>query len=158
MTPGAVPPCRYEPLPLGRAAFAAGLDPEAALLIHRDLERARRGFIMAGDLHISFLVVPSDEDVLSSAKKADSSPWQKMQNRFNSLGVRAPAPCNQTCPAWPDAAWQGSDSVEQEAVPYDTDCETSNLSNGPFFVRYSMPPVLACCETLFSACRACMGR
>lgn len=74
--------CRYEPLPLGKAAFAAGLEPAQAVLIHREMERARMGFIMQGDLHISFLVVPMDEDVLISAKKGDSTAYRAMEDIF----------------------------------------------------------------------------
>lgn len=83
-----MPSCRYEPLPLGKATFAAGLDPEQALLIHREMERARMGFIMQGDLHISFLVVPMDEDVLSSSKK-DSSAYRAMEDIFTGMQVCA---------------------------------------------------------------------
>ena len=73
---------------MGRATFAAGLDPEQALLIHREMERARMGFIMQGDLHISFLVVPMDEDVLVSSKKGDSSAYRAMEDIFTGMQVQ----------------------------------------------------------------------
>lgn len=55
------------------------------------MERARMGFIMQGDLHISFLVVPMDEDVLSSGKKGDSSAYRAMEDIFTGMQVRGAA-------------------------------------------------------------------
>ena len=76
---------------MGKATFAAGLEPAQALLIHREMERARMGFIMQGDLHISFLVVPMDEDVLTSSKKGDSSAYRAMEDIFTGMQVAAAA-------------------------------------------------------------------
>lgn len=72
-------------MPLGKAAFAAGLEPAQAVLIHREMERARMGFIMQGDLHISFLVVPMDENVLVSSQKGDSSAYRAMEDIFTGM-------------------------------------------------------------------------
>jgi len=58
------------------------------VLIHREMERARMGFIMQGDLHISFLVVPMDENVLVSAQKGDSSAYRAMEDIFSGMQAR----------------------------------------------------------------------
>ena len=73
---------------MGKAAFAAGLDPERALLIHKEMERVRMGFIMHGDLHMCFLVVPMEEDVL----KKGVSGYQAMESIFSGMQVRALLP------------------------------------------------------------------
>ena len=52
------------------------------------MERARMGFIMQGDLHISFLVVPMDENVLVSAQKGDSSAYRAMEDIFSGMQAR----------------------------------------------------------------------
>ncbi|WIA12996.1 hypothetical protein OEZ85_006607 [Tetradesmus obliquus] len=43
---------------LGKATAAAGLNPEAALLVKKDLEQARMGLCLASDLHLTYLVTP----------------------------------------------------------------------------------------------------
>ncbi|KAF6260745.1 hypothetical protein COO60DRAFT_857019 [Scenedesmus sp. NREL 46B-D3] len=43
---------------LGKATAASGLNPEAALLVKRDLEHARMGLCLASDLHLTYLVTP----------------------------------------------------------------------------------------------------
>jgi DNA polymerase theta len=53
----------YVPTELGKATATAGLDPKQALDVRDDLERARQGFCMATDLHLTFLVTPVQEDV-----------------------------------------------------------------------------------------------
>jgi hypothetical protein len=53
----------YMPTELGKAAASAGLDPKQALDVKDDLERARQGFCMATDLHLTFLVTPVQEEV-----------------------------------------------------------------------------------------------
>jgi DNA polymerase theta len=43
---------------LGKATAASGLNPEAALLVKKDLEHARMGLCLASDLHLTYLVTP----------------------------------------------------------------------------------------------------
>jgi DNA polymerase theta len=49
---------------LGKATAAAGLDPKQALDVKHDLEKARQGFCMATDLHLTFLVTPVQEELM----------------------------------------------------------------------------------------------
>jgi DNA polymerase theta len=51
------------PTELGKATSTAGLDPVQALTVKADLERAREGFCMATDLHLTFLVTPVQEEL-----------------------------------------------------------------------------------------------
>lgn len=53
----------YLPTELGKATATAGLDPVQALDVKKDLERAREGFCMATDLHLTFLVTPVQEEL-----------------------------------------------------------------------------------------------
>lgn len=54
---------KWQPTPLGVATLASGLPPEHALLVQEDLAKAREGFCMATDLHLTYLVTPVHEEL-----------------------------------------------------------------------------------------------
>ena len=63
-------PCRWDsatssylPTSLGKATLSSNLPPEDCLLVRQDLLRARQGFVMASDLHLTFLVTPIRSDL-----------------------------------------------------------------------------------------------
>ncbi|KAL3500503.1 hypothetical protein ACH5RR_039596, partial [Cinchona calisaya] len=55
----------YTTTPLGRASFGSSLSPEESLIVLDDLTRARDGFVLASDLHLVYLVTPTNVDVES---------------------------------------------------------------------------------------------
>ncbi|GFH17427.1 uncharacterized protein HaLaN_14064, partial [Haematococcus lacustris] len=55
----------YVPSPLGKATLASGMDPADALLVKQDLATAREAFVMATDLHLTYLVAPARLDDIS---------------------------------------------------------------------------------------------
>ncbi|UPR00185.1 DNA-directed DNA polymerase [Chloropicon primus] len=73
----------YEPTNLGRAVGLSGLSPEDGLLVHDDLQRARRGFVMANDLHMLYLVTPIHG--CSSLQLNWSQYYERWLNDFDEL-------------------------------------------------------------------------
>jgi DNA polymerase theta len=58
----------YRPLKLGRAAVAAGLQPEDALMMNEDVHMLARAVNLESDLHLMFLIAPvSQTDYLDWA-------------------------------------------------------------------------------------------
>jgi hypothetical protein len=53
-------PDEFVPLKLGRAAVAAGLAPDAALMIHEDVLSIAQAINLESDLHLMYLVAPVD--------------------------------------------------------------------------------------------------
>lgn len=51
------------PTDFGKATLSSGMPPEEALIVKQDLARARMGFCMASDLHLTFLITPVNEEV-----------------------------------------------------------------------------------------------
>jgi hypothetical protein len=51
------------PTKLGHATLASGMTPEDALTVRADLAKARHGFVLASDLHLTFLVTPVREEL-----------------------------------------------------------------------------------------------
>lgn len=49
---------RYHPTQLGRAVLASSLSPDEGLRVLRDLERARRCFVLENELHLIYQVTP----------------------------------------------------------------------------------------------------
>jgi hypothetical protein len=50
---------RWQATELGKATADGMVDPGDALIITRDLERAREHFVFSTDLHLTYLVVPA---------------------------------------------------------------------------------------------------
>lgn len=46
----------YSPTPLGKACLASSLPPDEGLALFRELQRARRCFVLDTDLHIIYQV------------------------------------------------------------------------------------------------------
>lgn len=69
--------CCWVPTPLGKAAFASSLGPYEALVVKKDLERAREGLVMSTDLHLTFLVSPVEGELHID--------WQKFYGVFRAL-------------------------------------------------------------------------
>eukprot|EP00798_Chlamydomonas_sp_ICE-L_P002967 gene2967-12975_t len=63
---------------LGKATLASGMTPEDALLVKHDLSTARDGFVMATDLHLTFLITPVNEELLID--------WHRYHDIFQRLG------------------------------------------------------------------------
>ena len=75
ITPQAPTPCapllrdrpddnmNWVPTNLGKATLASGMAPEHALLVKIDLEHARDMFIMATELHLTYLVTPINAEI-----------------------------------------------------------------------------------------------
>jgi DNA polymerase theta len=53
----------YFPTDFGKATLSSGLPPDEALLVKQDLARARMGFCMATDLHLTYLITPVREEL-----------------------------------------------------------------------------------------------
>ncbi|KAL6747107.1 hypothetical protein V8C86DRAFT_3034055 [Haematococcus lacustris] len=68
----------YVPSPLGKATLASGMDPADALLVKQDLAKAREAFVMATDLHLTYLVAPARLDDISID-------WAKLYNVTQAL-------------------------------------------------------------------------
>lgn len=69
----------YSTTPLGRAAFGSSLSPEESLIVLDDLSRAREGFVLASDLHLVYLVTPTNVDV--------EPDWELYYGRFMELSA-----------------------------------------------------------------------
>lgn len=69
----------YCATPLGRAAFGSSLSPEESLIVLDDLSRAREGFVLASDLHLVFLVTPTNVEV--------EPDWELFYERFMALSA-----------------------------------------------------------------------
>lgn len=67
----------YSTTPLGRACFGSSLNPEESLVVLDDLSRAREGFVLASDLHLVYLVTPTNVDV--------EPDWELYYERFMQL-------------------------------------------------------------------------
>ncbi|GJZ08398.1 helicase and polymerase-containing protein TEBICHI isoform X1 [Tanacetum coccineum] len=67
----------YSTTPLGRASFGSSLNPEESLIVLDDLSRAREGFVLASDLHLVYLVTPTNVDVQPD--------WELYYERFMQL-------------------------------------------------------------------------
>ncbi|XP_076922423.1 helicase and polymerase-containing protein TEBICHI-like [Bidens hawaiensis] len=67
----------YSTTPLGRASFGSSLCPEESLIVLDDLSRAREGFVLASDLHLVYLVTPTNVDVQPD--------WELYYERFMQL-------------------------------------------------------------------------
>nr|XP_043612753.1 helicase and polymerase-containing protein TEBICHI [Erigeron canadensis] len=67
----------YTTTPLGRACFGSSLCPEESLIVLDDLSRAREGFVLASDLHLVYLVTPTNVDV--------EPDWELYYERFMQL-------------------------------------------------------------------------
>ncbi|ROT37287.1 P-loop containing nucleoside triphosphate hydrolase protein [Sodiomyces alkalinus F11] len=48
----------YSATQLGKAIVASALDPDDGIFIHQELERALRGFVMDGDMHLLYMFTP----------------------------------------------------------------------------------------------------
>ena len=48
----------YSSTPLGRATFGSSLTPQEALCVFDDLAKARKGFVLASDLHLLYQITP----------------------------------------------------------------------------------------------------
>ncbi|GMH06994.1 hypothetical protein Nepgr_008834 [Nepenthes gracilis] len=64
---------------LGRAAFGSSLCPEESLVVLDDLSRAREGFVLASDLHLVYLVTPTNVEV--------EPDWELFYERFMELSA-----------------------------------------------------------------------
>lgn len=73
----------YKPLPLGKATLESSLAPDQALRVAADLSRARRGFIMTTDLHLTYLVTPVNEEALQVGWDAVLHPYRDDVGRGN---------------------------------------------------------------------------
>ncbi|CAK7353378.1 unnamed protein product [Dovyalis caffra] len=69
----------YSTTPLGRAAFGSSLCPEESLIVLDDLSRAREAFVLASDLHLVYLVTPTNVDVEPN--------WELYYERFMELSA-----------------------------------------------------------------------
>ncbi|XP_048133161.1 helicase and polymerase-containing protein TEBICHI isoform X1 [Rhodamnia argentea] len=69
----------YSTTPLGRAAFGSSLSPDDSLIVLEDLSRAREGFVLASDLHLVYLVTPTNVDV--------EPDWELYYQRFMELSA-----------------------------------------------------------------------
>ncbi|CAN1785302.1 Helicase and polymerase-containing protein TEBICHI [Linum perenne] len=69
----------YSSTPLGRAAFGSSLRPEESLIVLDDLSRAREAFVLASDLHLVYLVTPTNVDV--------EPDWEVYYGRFVELSA-----------------------------------------------------------------------
>ncbi|KAI3822055.1 hypothetical protein L1987_09636 [Smallanthus sonchifolius] len=67
----------YSTTPLGRASFGSSLCPEESLIVLDDLSRAREGFVLASDLHLVYLVTPTNVGV--------EPDWELYYERFMQL-------------------------------------------------------------------------
>ncbi|KAI3792695.1 hypothetical protein L2E82_06583 [Cichorium intybus] len=67
----------YSTTPLGHACFGSSLCPEESLIVLDDLSRAREGFVLASDLHLLYLVTPTNVDV--------EPDWELYYERFMQL-------------------------------------------------------------------------
>ncbi|KAI3522458.1 hypothetical protein L1887_00239 [Cichorium endivia] len=67
----------YSTTPLGLASFGSSLCPEESLIVLDDLSRAREGFVLASDLHLVYLVTPTNVDV--------EPDWELYYERFLQL-------------------------------------------------------------------------
>lgn len=68
----------YVPTKLGHATLASGMTPEDALTVRADLAKARHGFVLASDLHLTFLVTPVREELPMD--------WHRFYDIFGRLG------------------------------------------------------------------------
>ncbi|XP_071919297.1 helicase and polymerase-containing protein TEBICHI isoform X1 [Coffea arabica] len=69
----------YTTTPLGRASFGSSLSPEESMIVLDDLTRARDGFVLASDLHLVYLVTPTNVDV--------EPDWELYYERFMELSA-----------------------------------------------------------------------
>ncbi|CAN0907001.1 Helicase and polymerase-containing protein TEBICHI [Linum grandiflorum] len=69
----------YSSTPLGRASFGSSLSPEESLIVLDDLSRAREAFVLASDLHLVYLVTPTNVDV--------EPDWEVYYGRFVELSA-----------------------------------------------------------------------
>ncbi|XP_024986361.1 helicase and polymerase-containing protein TEBICHI [Cynara cardunculus var. scolymus] len=69
----------YSTTSLGRASFGSSLCPEESLIVLDDLSRAREGFVLASDLHLVYLVTPTNVDV--------EPDWELYYERFMQLSA-----------------------------------------------------------------------
>ncbi|XP_058200647.1 helicase and polymerase-containing protein TEBICHI isoform X1 [Rhododendron vialii] len=69
----------YSTTPLGRASFGSSLCPEESLIVLDDLSRAREGFVLASDLHLVYLVTPTNVEV--------EPDWELYYERFMELSA-----------------------------------------------------------------------
>ncbi|KAK4757829.1 hypothetical protein SAY87_019130 [Trapa incisa] len=67
----------YSTTPLGRASFGSSLSPEESLIVLEDLSRAREGFVLASDLHLVYLVTPTNVEI--------EPDWELYYQRFMEL-------------------------------------------------------------------------
>ncbi|KAK6623671.1 hypothetical protein RUM43_009523 [Polyplax serrata] len=70
----------YSPTPLGKACLASSLPPDEGLALFRELQRARRCFVLDTDLHIIYQVTPYS--VSEQWSKVD---WLKVLNMLEVL-------------------------------------------------------------------------
>ena len=76
----------YEPTRLGSAIVASSLSPEDGIIVHKDLERALRAFVMDGEMHIFYLFTPITTGLLTEAS------WPIFREQLETLddsGIRA---------------------------------------------------------------------
>lgn len=69
----------YSTTPLGRASFGSSMCPEESLIVLDDLSRAREGFVLASDLHLVYLVTPTNVEV--------EPDWELYYERFMELSA-----------------------------------------------------------------------
>ncbi|XP_052209368.1 helicase and polymerase-containing protein TEBICHI isoform X2 [Diospyros lotus] len=69
----------YSTTPLGRASFGSSLSPDESLIVLDDLSRAREGFVLASDLHLVYLVTPTNVEV--------EPDWELYYERFMQLSA-----------------------------------------------------------------------
>ncbi|CAD5113342.1 DgyrCDS2518 [Dimorphilus gyrociliatus] len=51
--------CHVSPTQLGSATLASGLSPDECLVVFRELEKARRSFVLSSDLHLIYEITPT---------------------------------------------------------------------------------------------------
>lgn len=85
---------------LGKATATAGLDPKQALDVRDDLERARQGFCMATDLHLTFLVTPVQEEL-----PVNWQLWVPYSDSSSSSSTCASVAVSFACPGSGSRAW-----------------------------------------------------
>ena len=67
---------------LGLAASASGLTPAQAQMVHQDLTNAQDHYVMKYDLHLTYLVTPVAEDILSTSARSEKGQWGKFLEMY----------------------------------------------------------------------------
>lgn len=87
-------PGGYRPLKLGRAAVAASLAPEAALLMNEDVRSVCSGVNLESDLHLMYLVAPAEanpalrwSDVAAALHRVAAQPIVKRICKLSSINL-----------------------------------------------------------------------